>query len=281
MIAFYKKVSSIWSRERPTILAAALAYYGIFSFAPLVFVSYTIAGFFIDTATLAQLSTERLEELFGTEIMNGILQVSQSTSPEIPINISSSWVISIASFLIVLWAASGLFYQMQYSLNTVWKVPVPIDKYPRMILRHRLLAFLMAVLVGLFLLLVATFNLFLRWMSTFFPMLNNFSWLSNLVFLIAFTGSLLLIYRFIPMAPVRWREVWPGAVTAGVMQTILMLGIGLFIQLGFMKSSLATAGVIGVLLMGFYYTAQIFLFGAVICRVYAEMLREKQASLPN
>ncbi len=108
---FVKEVYKIWISERPTQLAAALAYYSMFSFAPIIFVAVSIAGFFIDEIDPASQFFQRLERLFGAEIST-LVQESVMALSKTPS--SSSMLVSVISFLALLYAASGFFFSSSF-----------------------------------------------------------------------------------------------------------------------------------------------------------------------
>jgi membrane protein len=120
---FVKEVYQIWITERPVQLAAALAYYSMFSFAPVIFVAFSIVGFFLEDIDLMSQFFQRLENAFGAEI-SSLVQDSVMALSKTPS--SSSVLVSIISFLALVYAASGVFYQLQFTLNKIWQVPPPI-----------------------------------------------------------------------------------------------------------------------------------------------------------
>ena len=150
VIAFVKEVYQIWIKERPATLAAALAYYSLFSFAPALFIAYTIAGLFMNEQNITNQLLWRIEETLGVEaaqfIQQSVISISESTA-------GGSTLVSIIGFIALLLAASMLFFQLQYALNVVWKVPPPEKGATLSLVKNRLLAF--AMVIGIALLLIA------------------------------------------------------------------------------------------------------------------------------
>jgi membrane protein len=269
---FGKELYKIWISERPNQLAAALAYYSMFSFAPIIFVAVSIVGFFIDEIDPASQFFQRLEEMFGAEIAS-LVQESVMALANTPS--SSSVLVSLISFLALLYAASGLFFQLQYTLNTIWRVPPPQKGQTTSFIRKRLFSFLIVIGFGLLGVLAIFLNLFLTWLGSTLQSLlgiNSSQLLAVKVaapFLIAFIIA--LFYKVLPEANVAWRDVWLGSAIATALIVVAVLLVGLFFQYSTLSSALQASGAFTVLLTGFYYVAQIFLLGAVCCRVYADL----------
>ncbi len=163
MREFIAEVYAIWVSERPAQLAAALAYYGMFSFAPVIFIGITIAGIFIDELAMAGQLFEQLQTVLGPETAEQVRRLVQAASNAAP---SGSWLASLISFLALFFAASGLFFQIQYALNRIWRVPPPKKDHTRAFIRKRLLSFVMVMGVGLLLIATALVNVILAWFGS-------------------------------------------------------------------------------------------------------------------
>jgi membrane protein len=269
---FIKEVSKIWTSERPNQLAAALAYYSMFSFAPIIFVAVSIVGLFIDEIDPASQFFQRLEEMFGAEI-SALVQESVMALANAPS--SSSVLVSLISFLALIYAASGLFFQLQYTLNTIWRVPPPQKGQTTSFIRKRLFSFLIVIGFGLLGVLAIFFNLFLTWLGSTLQSLLGID--AGQVLAVKVAAPLLiafiiaLFYKILPEAKVAWRDVWLGAAIATALIVVALILVGLFFQVSTLSSALQASGAFAVLLTGFYYAAQIFLLGAVCCRVYADL----------
>jgi membrane protein len=269
---FVKELYRTWIADRPTQLAAALAYYGIFSFAPIIFFVVSIVGLFVENIDPASQIFQRLEELFGEGISNLVQDsvTALSTTPS-----SSSILVSVISMLALLYAASGLFYQLQYSLNKIWHLPAAEKGQTKSFLRQRLFSFLIVIGLGLFGVLAVFANLVLAWFGSFMERLLRLDgsqvFAARLVAPILLVVIIALFYKILPETKVAWGDVWLGAIISTVLILVAMLLAGIFFEYSSFNSALQAAGAFTVLLVGFYYIAQIFLLGAVCCRVYAEL----------
>lgn len=272
LIHFVKTIYQIWVSERPTTLAAALAYYSLFSFAPAIFLGLTIAGIFLNEQEVAARYINKIEQSMGAEvatfIQNSLQSISQSTS-------GSSILISIIGFVALFLAASMLFFQLQYALNTIWKVPPPKQGTTLALVKNRLLAF--AMVVGIAVLIIA--SAMLSMISSFFYSIvgldNPLQLFNTLGAIGLLTVSFALIYKILPEVEVRWRDVWIGSAVTAVLVVIGVWLLSLYLRSAKVTSALEVAGTVAVLLITFYILAQIFLFGAVFTRVYASMFGTK------
>jgi membrane protein len=268
IIDFLKKVYQIWVFERPMQLAAALAYYAMFSIAPVIFITFRVAGILIDNVALTERVFNKPEQILGPDMVQAILDMVANTTINLPDKLEQwTWLSSLIGFLALLWAASGLFNQIHFALNRLWQVPVMSKKQSRKMLRQRLLSFAIVILLGLLLVIMSIVNGLLSWIDSIIDVPTDYS----LIVLLTFVGltalCFALIYKLFPDVQLRWRDVWLGAGLAALLETIGFLLIGFLIQFGIFTSASAAAGSVAVLLIIAYYMAQIFLLGAVITRV--------------
>jgi membrane protein len=277
---FIKEVYKIWASERPNQLAAALAYYSMFSFAPIIFIAISMVGLFIGEIDSADQFFQRLEDIFGAEI-SGLVQESVMALSNNPSG--SSVLVSLISFLALLFAASGLFFQLQYTLNTIWRVPSPQKGQTTSFIRKRLFSFLIVIGFGLLGVLAIFANLFLTWLGS---TVQNLLGIDSSQILAAKVAAPVLIaliialfYKILPETKVAWRDVWLGSVIATSLIVVAVMLVGLFFKYSSLSSALQASGAFTVLLTGFYYVAQIFLLGAVCCRVYGELYGSKRAGI--
>lgn len=279
LIASVQEISRIWTLERPTVLAAALAYFGMFAFAPIIYVSLMIAGFFVDQLALTNKVLETLTAYFGPEITAFIqetvanLTTSNSTFPIL------GTIISLAA---IIYAASGLFYQLQYSLNVIWKIPPPERGLGKFFLKKRLVSLAMVAASGVLLILALVLFGFISWLESMINVGFNLAIGNPLAVWLLITLSFSLMYRFLPDIHVRYREVLPGAVAAGFMITIVLLLYSAFFRIGSFNSAFAATGAVVIFLIGLNLFANIFLFGAVIGRtIHSKRNEEIPGGLPG
>jgi membrane protein len=263
LVAFIQEISRIWTLERPTVLAAALAYFGMFAFAPIIYISLMIAGFFVDQLALTNKMLETLTAYFGPEITAFI----QETVANLTTSNSSFPILgTIISLAAIIYAASGLFYQLQYSLNVIWKIPPPEKGLGKFFLKKRLVSLLMVAASGVLLILALMVFGVISWLESKINVGFNLLIGNPLAVWLLITLSFSLMYRFLPDIHVRFREVLPGAVAAGFMITIVLLLYSAFFRFGSFNTAFAATGAVVIFLIGLNLFANIFLLGAVIGR---------------
>lgn len=271
---FSKEIYRIWITERPSQLAASLAYYAMFSFAPVIFIAITLVGLFIDEYELVHQFWARIESTLGQGtaeiILDSVLRISEGSTGGTVLKTAIS---SIALLL----AASGLFFQLQFSLNKIWKVPPPPKGETLSFIKQRLFSMLLVIGVGVLCLALATANSVLSFISVYI----EFNSPIPFVLLGVVSLSIMIVFKVVPDVKIAWRDVWLG----GVVTTLLIyLGtelVSLYIGSGVGSSALEAAGSFTVLLISFYYFSQVFLFGAVFTKVYAHMYGSKRSSKVN
>jgi len=269
---FAKELYRIWATERPGQLAAALAYYGMFAFAPVIFISFWVAGIFIDQLSAANQFYIRLENLLGPEVAE---MIQESVEAIASTTTGSSIIATLISVVALLLAASGLFYQLQFALNKIWGVPPPERGQTAGLIRQRLFSFLMVIGVGLMLILASVVNIVISWFGSLFSLSPSMPVLNILGFLGIATLAFALIYKILPEAEITWHDVWIGAIVTAVLIALALFIFGAYLSRGNVGSAFEAAGAFAVLLIGIYTIAQVFLFGAMFTRVFAAMYGSK------
>jgi membrane protein len=191
-----------------------------------------------------------------------------------------SIIISIISFLALLFTASGVFFQLQFALNRVWQVTMDSKAQAKSYVRQRVFSFVIVIGVGVLGIVAILANLVLTWFGSFLARLLSISTDPSLLAGISLVVIIFLVcalfYKFLPETDVAWGDVWLGA---GVTTTLLLTAItliSLFFRYTSPSSALQAAGGFSILMLGFYYIAQIFLLGAIVCRVYASLIGSRK-----
>jgi membrane protein len=273
-----KELFRAWGEGRSPQAAAALAYYGMFSFAPIIFIALTVAGIFFDTLLAAKEVVVRLENMLGPEvtrfIVDVVIKVSEGTS-------GGTLLTTLIGFLALLFAASGLFAQLQYALNAIWGVPPPAQRGILAIITSRLLAFVMVIGLGLLLVVMTVSSVILSTFSTVLNLAHPLPAVDLVVVLGLATLVFALIYKLLPDVDVAWRDVWPGALVTAFLFGVARWLLAFFLANANLGSAFDAAGALAVILISIYYLALIFLFGAVFTKVYASMFGSKAGATPD
>lgn len=257
-----------WLDDGASRLAAALAYYTIFSLAPLLIFVIAIAGFFFGTGTARDEILSQLSELLGPlgAIYVGTLLDSASKP-------GSGIIGASVGFVVLMFGATSSFAQLQEALNIIWNVS-PKKSGVSYFIRKRLLSFSLVLVIGFLLLVSLVLSAALAAAGKFVSgMLPAYLVLVNaLNFVLSFTITTLLfaaIYRILPDAKVRWRDVIWGAVVASLLFSVGRFLIGLYLGQSAIGSVYGAAGSFVIILVWIYLSAQILFFGAEFTQVWS------------
>ena len=271
--SFVTDLAGIWSAQRPTRLAAALAYYAMFSIAPMLFVVITVAGIFIDQQAVVDRLVAQVADNLGPET----LQLIQDMVAGASVNASGgSPLATLISAGALLYAATGFFSQLQYALNAIWEVPPATYAGTVAAIKNRLLAFVMVIGLALLLVLTSFASIFVSMFGSWIDLPESMPIATHATFVGLLTVTLALVYKIMPDTDVAWRDVWAGAAITALVFAVGRWAIGFYLTHSGVANAFQAAGALAVLLIAVYYLAQIFLFGAVLTRVYAAHFGSKR-----
>lgn len=265
-----KETVDEWQQDKVDRMAAALAYYTLFSIAPLLVIAVAVAGaVFGQEAARGEVVTQ-IQGLLGkagAEVVQTALANTQNPQA------GNGIVPTIISTLVLIFGASGVFVQLQDSLNAVWNVEVSSKAGVKAVVRKRIFSFAMVITIGFILMISLVVSAGLAALSTFtnqlFPALASIWRLLNLgISLGTFTFLFALIYKYIPDIKIAWRDVLVGAAFTSVLFSIGKELLGLYLGNGAFGSTYGAAGSLVTVLAWIYYSVQIMLFGAEFTQVY-------------
>ncbi len=216
-----------WQQDKVSLLAAALAYYTIFSVTPLLVIAIAIAGaVFGEDAAKGEI-IQQINNLVGEQGAQVIeIGLANANQPQL------GSMASLISLVILLVGASGVFAQLQEALNTVWDVKLKSGGGLGQFLRKRLLSFGMVLAIGFLLLVSLIFSAILSGVSNLEINLLP-GWVSllrmlNLAISLGMISLLFaLIYKYLPDVKIRWQDVWVGAIITALLFTLGKFLIGL------------------------------------------------------
>ncbi len=265
-----KETGRDWSNDNASRLAAALAYYALLSLAPVLMIAVAVAGFFFGTDEARGKVATELGGIVGGDAAESIHAVAVASAE----SRSKGVVGTIAGIVALFFGASGVFYELQSSLNTVWEVKPKPGRGLWGEVRSRFFSFTMVLSVAFLLLVSLVLSSLLSAAGTFFSgLLPGGETLWQVVnFFISGTivaGLFAVIFKYIPDATISWRDVWLGGVVTAVLFTIGKFALGLYFGKAAVGSAYGAAGSIIALVVWVYYAAQIFLLGAEFTQVRA------------
>jgi membrane protein len=262
-------------------MAAALSYYTIFSLPPLLFLIIMIAGFVFSASAAQDALTSEIEGVVGTDTAAQIGTMVSSASERATSD--SGLIMTILGGLAFVFGATGAFAQLQAALNRAWEVaPDPEKGGILNFVFKRFLSFGMILATG-FLLLVslalsAAVSAIGSSMEEYLPT-GIGPWVPRtLDFIVSLTLITLLfaaIFKFLPDAIIRWREVWTGAFVTAVLFVVGKFGIGFYLGKSNPGSAYGAAGSLAVILLWMYLSAMILLIGAEFTQVWARRLGKR------
>lgn len=251
-------------------LGASLAYYTLFSIAPVLIIAIAIAGFVFGAEAVRGEIATQLEGVVGADGAAVVQDLVQSASK--PGRGVIALTVGSITFLL---AATGVFLELQYALNTIFRVKQKPGSNVSAFVKARLRSFGLVISIGFVLLVSLGVSAGLSAMSkilgdasgsqaTFFQLLNVTVSLAVITMLFA------VIYRFLPDVKLLWRDVWVGSAMTSLLFTFGKQLLALYLGRSSTASSYGAAGSVIIVLLWVYYSAQIILFGAELTRVYTE-----------
>ncbi len=270
-----KETFKEWQKDKASRIAAALAYYTVFSISPLLVIAIAIAGAFFGQDTAQEQITAQLTSLVGEDGVKPILlALDNITQPRI------RGLASLISILVLILGASGIFAQLQDALNTVWNVKPNPGQGILPFIRKRISSFLMVLAIGfllmLSLILSAVVSTLSKYRIDFLPgsaiLWENLGFIVSLGLLTFLFG---LMFKYVPDVKIAWKDVFVGSVITAILFLFGKFLLGVYISKGSLGSAYGAAGSLVVFLAWVYYSAQIVLLGAEFTQVYSRLYGSK------
>jgi membrane protein len=266
----FKTTINDWINDKVPAMGAALAYYTVFSVAPFLLIVISVASLILGEVGARQAIVAQIEQTVGHAVAVAIGQLLEHAATP-----RDATIATVVGVVVLLFGASGVFVQLQDSLNTIWKVvPKPGRGFLGFV-RDRILSFAVVLGTGCLLLVSLVLSAALAALTrvvaadalpggvAFWGAVNEVT--SFVVVTLLFA----LIYKALPDAKIRWRFVWAGAALTSVLFTIGKALIGYYIGQSGTVTPFGAAGSLVVILVWVYYSSQIILFGAEFTRVLA------------
>ncbi|MDR0793944.1 MAG: YihY/virulence factor BrkB family protein [Chitinophagaceae bacterium] len=262
-------------------MSAALAYYTVFALAPMLIIIIGLTDFFWGGKPEGTI-VNQLSSFVGGKTALQIQILVQKVRL-----FGNTRLASIISMVILLFSATGVFTEIQDSINIIWHLKSK-HKKGRGVLKfviNRLLSFSLVISLGFILLVSLVLNALLDALShrlfLIFP--ESKVYVSYIItsLLTFFTTTLLfaIIFKLLPDAKIKWRDVFTGAVTTALLFMLGKMGIGYYLKKSSIVTAYGAAGSVVVILLWVYYSAIILYFGATFTRIYT--LHKGRKIYPN
>lgn len=259
------------------VYAAAIAFFTVFSLPSVLIIIVQTLGTILGTEEVRSQLASQVSGLIGTTSAEEIIKIIQNRGWD-----SSSLLANIISIVFLLVSATVIFGFVQKALDSIWGVKPKPERGVIKFLQDRLLSFSLIIILG-FLLLVslvidAIMSIFRDFLNSIF--LNDYTvyiiqTMSNVLSLVVISLIFALIFKFLPDAKIRWKDVAVGAIVTGTLFTIGKYLIGLLLANTQVASTYGAAGSLAGILVWVFYSSLLVLIGAIFTRVYAEELGKR------
>jgi membrane protein len=263
-----KETVNEFQQDRTLRLAAATAYYAVFSIGPLLVLVVGLAGVVFGEERVKQEIVRQLQSFVGpqsTKMIESMMSAQER---------SGSWLATIIGGVALIIGASGVFGQLQDSLNTIWGVTTKPGKSMVALIRDRCFSMAMVLGIGFLLLLSMALTAFVnafasrlgQWISLppwIAPVFNG------LVTFVVISSLFALIFKVLPDVKIRWRDVWIGALGTALLYTLGQFLLGIYLGYETNASAYGLGSAFVVILLYVYYSALILYFGAEFTKVFA------------
>lgn len=269
---FLRQVFSEFSAEDTLKYSASLAYYTVISLAPLLIVIITLCDFFFSKLAIEGHVYSQIKDLVGAQ---AALQI-QTVIKNIHLT-GHNFFASTISIIVLLFGATGIFGEVQDSLNKIWGLRITTKRTWWKLILNRLLSFSLILSIGFVLLVSLLLNAILEAFGNY---LSHYA--TNLsVFFLHFTDIIIsfiatsflfsVMFKVLPDAKIKWKDVFIGGCITSLFFTLGKLAIGIYLG----KSNIATvygaAGSIMIIMVWVYYSSVILYLGAEFTKVYAKL----------
>jgi membrane protein len=277
-VALFKETWTEFSDDKAQRLGASLAYYTVFSIAPLLLIAIRIAS--IVFADAQQKITMELHAVIGSSVANSITEILSNAEN----HKGGGTFATIVGVVTLILGAAGVFGQLKDALNTIWNAEAKPAGGIFGFIRQRFLSMAMVMGVGFLLLVSLIFDTVLAAMGEWIgARITGGESLLHIVGLVVsfalITVLFAMMFRFLPDTRVEWRDVWLGAAFTSLLFVLGKFALGLYLGKGSVGSAYGAAGSLVIILVWVYWSAQVLFFGAEFTQVYARKHGSKAAEV--
>ena len=260
-----------WLADRAPSMGAAIAYYTVFSMAPVLVLVIYLAGLIYGKKAAEGELFSQLAGVIGADSARAIEAAVLSAG-----STTSGIIASAIGVGTILFAATAAFGELQSALNIIWKVKAPKELGVWYLVKSRLISLVLVLGAGLLLVVSlvvgAAVTAFGTYLDQYLPGLTGV--LSPIHAALTFAFAILffaMMYKVLPDADVKWRDVWLAALTTALLFAFGRYLIGLYIRTSTIVTAYGAAGALVIVLLWVYYSAQILLFGAEFAKAHNEI----------
>lgn len=273
-----KEAATSFIEDKVLKLSASLAYYTIFSVAPMLIVIIFFCDLFLGREAIEGTLYSQIKDLVGDQAAVQVQQMIRNAT----LSEDMSWA-TIVGFVTLVMGATGVFAEIQDSINTIWRLKSKPKKGKGLVrmLLNRLQSFSLVVSMGFILLVSLVVNgvieILNKNLAKLFPEVAVILiYLINMaITFLVITTLFAIIFRVLPDARIRWKDVIVGSITTAILFMLGKFGIGYYLGASRIGSTYGAAGSIVIILLWVYYSAAILYFGAEFTRAYVQHFGER------
>ncbi len=271
LFSLFKAAATGWNADGAASMGAAIAYYTIFSIAPLLIIIMAIAGFFFGTDAVQGQIYGQAQNFLGSEGATALQGLVKSANQP-----STGFFATVISLALMLVGASGVFAELQGAMDKIWQTPVEKKQSGIWyLIRRRILTFGVLLAVAFLLIVSLAISAFISSIQSWWSVTSDawapvFETVNFAISFLIITALFASLFRLLPRATIAWGDVVIGAIVTALLFNIGKFLIGLYIGKTAITSGFGAAGSIIAMVIWVYYSAQIFLLGAEFTWVYAK-----------
>ncbi len=270
----FKKTFTEWNQKDPFRQSAVIAYYALFSMPGLLVLIITVAGYFFGRDAVSQNILGQIAHTMGPDTAEQIKQILENAGKT-----KATILGSIIGILILMAGATGVFVELQKTLNLIWQVKVVTKKGILPILKARLFSFGLILAIAFLLLISLVVSAGITAITDMFTSDNLTSIIShvtNFIFSLVIISLLFaMIFKVLPDAKIHWRHVWLGSLVTGLLFTVGKTALTFYFEKAHPGSAYGAAGSIILILLWVSYSSMIMFFGAEFTYISTNILSGK------
>lgn len=270
-----KQTSANFSQAKGTLMAAALAYYALFSVSPLLVLTVTLSRWILGSTGLIDALINRMSSFVPPAVADALRNLVESYMT----NAFSSFP-AIISVAVMLFGASIVFVQLKTALNQIWGLTTKPERNVLNFIRTQGLAFAAVVFLGVLLVTITFSTAILNSIRS--NLLSETSFFNRAIPYLdlplsaaAFTVIFALLFKILPDARVAWKDIWLGALATAIAFTIGESLLAFYLSQSNLFTAYGVASSVVVMMVWIYYSSQILLFGAAFTKTYADLYGSK------
>jgi membrane protein len=258
-----------WSHDKASQLGAALAFYTIFSLAPILIIIVAIVGFILGKESVHTFILGELSKFVGQQNANYVMNTINSSYQA-----GSGLRATIVAILLMLIGSTTVCVMLKDALNTMWGADLSSSGIWNSI-KSRIMSLFVVLFAGAFLFLSMVISSVISaagvYLSNYIHIpFNLLGWLNDIISLVLLSLLFAMLYKVLPDVEISWGDVWMGGAITAILFTLGRFLLGLYLARSTVSSAYGAAGSLVVLLLWVYYSAQIIFLGAEFTQVYAK-----------